>query len=188
MRHSDGAYQRAKDIAGFGEVCNFTTIPMTTETLSCELESEACRNDKSSSTFEEVILDDRSVCDHCFKEVYEVTEEWYPNSLRNSAKDMLQNPRYDGREDNTEVVEDLHPYRSGETRSCNCGSVDFVSYNRPLKKGVFMEYAENLSQRLYERGEKHDEDRFLNLCRDLKGADELKDDMIYCEVTEEVTQ
>lgn len=100
---------------------------------------------------------------------------------------MIQTPRYDGRKDNTEMISDLQPYGGGETRSCSCGSADFVSYNRPLKKAVFMEYAENLSEQLDEKGLSHDEDEFMALCHDLKVEGTLKDDVIYCEVTEDLT-
>lgn len=160
---------------------------MTEEMLSENFETKACRSARCSSTFGEAIQRDRTVCDHCFSKVYEEQEDWIPDSTRESLKDVLVDPRYDGRKEQTEMVPDLRPYGGGETRSCDCGSVDFAPYNRPLKKAVFMEYAENLSQRLDENGYSHDEDRFLELCHDLKAEDEMKDDEIYCEVTEELT-
>lgn len=155
----------------------------------CDFETGACRSAQKASTFEKVIQRDRSVCEHCFRQIYEVDENWLPERARKSVKRMTKNVRYEGRKDNTEMVPDLKPYNTtrGETRSCNCGAVDFQPYNRPLKKAVFMEFAENLSQRLDERGEKHDEADFLHYCRELKDEGEMKDDMIFCEVTEELT-
>lgn len=160
---------------------------MTTKELQCELETKACRSSQSSSVFEKDIQRERSICDHCFRKVYNKDTDWVPDHVRQGVKDMVTNPRYDGMKENTDMVPNLNKYEYGETRSCKCGSVDFKPYNRPLKKGVFMEYAENLVERLQEQDKRFDEAEFLHLCEDLKSEGNLKDDLIYCEVTQELT-
>lgn len=137
--------------------------------------TELTRND-NDSWFETVVLYNEEVCDNCFHQVYNIEEEWWPRSVRLSLEKHLENPRYDPIEKNTgrDYISSRMAASSQGTRVCKCGSVDFVSYNRPLSTKPYMELAMQLSDLLADYNIPHSEEVLLDKARALKEDEEVK--------------
>ena len=148
-------------------------------------------------TFKEIIQQNRTICNNCFRRTHRVWEknyvpqnDGYPKPVRDSLEDILQ-PYREALKISTQEIEKQGTGTKGGTKKiCNCGAFHNETKLRPLSKERAIELTHRLVDRLDEEDVEFDEDELYSYIRDKKSNpdEQFKDDSLFAEAVQYTTQ